>query len=61
MKLEPRSYDSKDHDLKKTNMPVIQVSGFERKTWIHKWIRHAILVDINLTDVLDNFRFVENV
>lgn len=31
--------DSKDHDLKKkkkriTNMP--KISGFERKTWIHK-------------------------
>lgn len=34
----PRSYDSKDHDLKKKiiNMPAIQISGFERKTWNHE-------------------------
>lgn len=38
VELEPRSYDSKDHDFKKINtiMPVTQVSSFERKTWTHK-------------------------
>lgn len=53
MELEPRSYDSKDHDFKKINtiMPVTQVSSFERKTWIHKWKRYTTLTEINLTDI----------
>lgn len=53
MELEPRSYDSKDHDFKKINtiMPVTQVSSFERKTWTHKWKRYTTLTEINLTDI----------
>lgn len=57
-----KDLDSKDHDFKKKKkiITIPKISGFERKTWIHKWIRYTISVDINLTDVLDNFKFVEN-
>lgn len=63
MELELRSYNSKDHDFKKKkiiNMPMIQVWRWKKNTDSQMNKTYTISADINLTYVLDNFRFAEN-